>query len=129
MTKTKNTLWIITGIINVITLFIHLIAGQTDLIDPFLKSDINSQIKTELLGVWHMVTIILLGSSIIYLKYGINNKKHFELIYFISFLYIAFSLAFILSSAFSSVFAPQWILLLPIGVLGIIGIKKSRRNA
>ncbi|RBW55757.1 hypothetical protein DS884_15480 [Tenacibaculum sp. E3R01] len=129
--KTKNTYWIIAGILNLFTTFLHLIGGQVDLINPLLKSDIETQVQTEMLGVWHMVTIILFASSIIFLKRGFNKKEVYnvELIRFISFLYISFSFAFIFSSIILSTLAPQWILLFPIGVLGIIGLKKLKKNA
>ncbi|WP_106791613.1 hypothetical protein [Aquimarina sp. Aq78] len=127
----KNKYWIIAGTINIFTAILHLIGGQLDLINPFMESDTDLQIKTELLGVWHMATSILFASSILYFKYGFNTTKkaNIELVSFISYLYIAFSFAFIFSSVYKSILAPQWGLLLPIGVLGIIGIKKSKTNA
>lgn len=129
--KFTNTYWIIAGILNLLTFLLHLIGGQLDLINPLFQSDLNAQIQTELLGAWHMVTIILFASSIIYFKYGIIKKgrESFDAIAFISYLYIAFSFAFIFSSLFNSIFAPQWILLLPIGLLGVLGIRKSKTNA
>jgi small-conductance mechanosensitive channel len=91
----------------------------------------NKQRNEELLGVWHMVTIMLFASSIFYFKYGFNTTKKADivLVSFISYLYIAFSFAFIFSSVYKSILAPQWVLLLPIGILGIIGVKKSKTNA
>ncbi len=129
--NTKNKYWIIAGILTLFTSFLHLIGGQISLVNPLLESNLVNQTQTELLGVWHMVTIILFASSIIYLKYGFNKKGNSstELIAFVSYLYIAFSFAFIFSSAFKSALAPQWILLFPIGLLGIIGLKKSQTNA
>ncbi|PKV48945.1 hypothetical protein ATE84_0961 [Aquimarina sp. MAR_2010_214] len=127
----RNKYWIIAGIINIFTAILHLIGGQLDLINPFMESNTDLQIKTELLGVWHMVTIMLFASSILYFKYGfsITKKVDIALVSFISYLYIAFSFAFILSSVYKSVLAPQWVLLLPIGLLGIIGAKKLKTNA
>ncbi|WP_108808124.1 hypothetical protein [Aquimarina spinulae] len=127
----KNKYWIIAGVINIFTAILHLIGGQLDLINPLMESSIALQIKTELLGVWHMVTIMLFVSSIFYFKYGFNTRKKADiaLVSFISYLYIAFSFAFIFSSVYKSILAPQWILLLPIGILGIIGVKKSKTNA
>ncbi|WP_074405703.1 hypothetical protein [Aquimarina megaterium] len=127
----KNKYWIIAGVINIFTAILHLIGGQLDLINPLMESSIALQIKTELLGVWHMVTIMLFASSIFYFKYGFNTTKKADivLVSFISYLYIAFSFAFIFSSVYKSILAPQWVLLLPIGILGIIGVKKSKTNA
>ncbi|WP_108868314.1 hypothetical protein [Aquimarina aquimarini] len=128
--KTKNIYWIITGILNLFTALLHLIAGQMDLINPLFLSNLSLQIQAELLGVWHMVTIILFASSWMYFKYGFDTKSNnnLETVSFISYLYIAFSFAFIFSSFYQSVFALQWVLLLPIGILGLVGIKKSKSN-
>ena len=64
--KTKNTYLIIAGVLTLFTAFLHLIGGQIDLINPLFKSNLENQIQTELLGVWHMVTIILFASSIVF---------------------------------------------------------------
>ncbi|EZH72430.1 hypothetical protein ATO12_23550 [Aquimarina atlantica] len=127
----RNKYWIIAGIINIFTAILHLIGGQIDLINPLMESSIALQIRTELLGVWHMVTIMLFASSILYFKQGINTTKKADiaLVSFISYLYVAFSFAFIFSSVYNSILALQWVLLLPIGVLGVIGVKKSKTNA
>ena len=125
--KIKNMYWLLGGIVNLLTAFLHLIGGQQTLIQPLLQSNLKEQVQTELLGVWHMVTIILFAISIIFLKNSLGERraKSADLIAFVSYLYIAFSFSFILSSVFKSIFAPQWILLFPIGVLGIIGLRKS----
>lgn len=129
--KTKNTFWIITGTLNLFTALLHLIGGQLDLINPLLQSNLTNQIKVEMLGVWHMVTIILFATSYIFLKSGFNKKGEVstDTIAFISYLYLGFSCAFIFASIFSVTLAPQWILLLPIGILGILGLRKFKSNA
>lgn len=126
--KTKNTFWIISGTLNLFTAFLHVVGGQLDLINPLLQSNLVNQVKAEMLGVWHMVTIVLFATSYIFLKSGLNKKGEFspELIAFTSYLYLAFSGAFVFASIFSGTLAPQWILLLPIGTLGIIGMKRSQ---
>lgn len=129
--KTKNIYWIIAGFLNLFTFLLHLIGGQIDLINPLLQSNLENQTQSELLGVWHMATVVLIASSVIFLKNGFNKNgnQSKDLISFISYLYIAFSFAFIFSSIFKSVLAPQWVLLFPIGILGIIGLKKLKTNA
>lgn len=123
--KNKNNYWLIAGVINTLTAILHTVGGQIDLISPLLNSEVDSQIKTELLGVWHMGTIILWSTSLVFFQCGFNIKeKNHQLIPFLSYLYLLFSGAFVFSSLFSSVLAPQWIVLLPIGILGILGMKK-----
>lgn len=123
--KNRNNYWLIAGVTNMFVAILHTVGGQIDLIAPLLNSEVDIHIKTELLGVWHMATIILWSTSLIFFQFGFNFKRNnFKLITFISYLYFFFSGAFICSSLFSSVLAPQWILLLPIGILGVLGMKK-----
>ena len=124
--KSKNTLLIIAGVLNLFTAILHLIGGQISLINPLLDSDIELQAKTELLGVWHMATAVLFATSVVLLYFGfIPGKSSKHLIKFIAYLYILFSISFIVVSIMYNQFAPQWTLLLPIGILSIIGIKKK----
>ena len=129
--KTKNLFLIIGGLINLFTFLLHVIGGQITLINPLLNSNLVLQTKTELLGVWHMVTIILMGTStiLLYLGFKRSKKPNTELLSFIGYLYILFSIPFIINSMAYGLLVPQWILLLPIGVLTIIGTKKINRNA
>jgi len=129
--KTKNTFLIISGLINLFTFLLHVIGGQISLINPLLDSNLELQIKTELLGVWHMATIILFVTSIIllYLGFKQNKKLNIQLLSFIGYLYILFSIPFIIISIIYGLLVPQWILLLPIGVLTIFGIKKIKKDA
>ncbi len=116
--------WIIAGTINLFTALLHTFGGQIDLVNPLLDSNLNIQSKTEWLGVWHIVTVILFVSSYYLIKYGLNKiNSSLQVIQLIGILYLLFSFAFIISSLYTTEFAPQWILLLPIGVLSLIGIK------
>lgn len=126
--KTKNRYWIAAGILNLFTAFLHLIGGQLDLINPLLQSNLINQVQSEMLGVWHMVTIILFATAFIFLKHAFNQKETYstQLVSFISYLYIAFSIPFIMSGIYKSTIAPQWILLIPIGLLGIFGLRNTR---
>jgi hypothetical protein len=129
--KTKNLFLIISGLINLFTFLLHVIGGQISLINPLLDSNLELQVKTELLGVWHMVTIILFITSIILLYWGFkqNKKSNIELLSFIGYLYILFSVPFVIISIIYGLLVPQWILLLPIGILTIIGIRKIKKDA
>lgn len=123
MTK-RNRYLIIAGIINSFTALLHTVAGQMDLVNPLMEGNLSTQSKTEWLGVWHMVTVILFVSSYYLIKNGFNSTKgKSDVFQLIGILYILFSAAFIISSLYMTVFAPQWILLLPIGVLSLIGAK------
>lgn len=113
----------IAGIINSFTAFLHIIGGQVDLVSPLQNSNLAIQVKAEWFGVWYMATIILFVTSFLLIKNFINCRKD-ENLKLVGYLYILFSIPFIISSFLNALLAPQWILLLPIGLLTIFGLKK-----
>ena len=114
----------IAGVIAAITFFIHLILGQSTLINPMMESDLGTLVKTEFLAVWHMISVILLATAVLYIVYSIKNIPSSVMICLLSNLYLVFGVVFILAGIYNNVFILQWILLLPIGILGLVGIKK-----
>ena len=115
------------GIVNLFTALLHTIGGQIELVNPMLKSNLENQTKAEWFGVWHMITIILFLSSYLVLKNAIIEfqNRQTELMKYIGILYILLSIPFCISSIVHKLLAPQWILLLPIGILLYLGTKKS----
>lgn len=115
---TKRTYLKIATILNLGTLLLHLIAGQTDLVTPLVNSNLSNQQVTEWTAVWHMVTVILAFSSLLLLKQWFAKK---EKVNFKSwgFLYLLLGIPFIVSGLYFGTFAPQFILLMPIGALMI----------
>jgi len=125
--KNRNIFWLVAGILNLFTAFLHTFAGQTELINPLLSSNLDNQIQTELLGVWHMVTLFLFFTSAVFIhNYSKAKAECKAVIQFISYVYFLFSISFILVSIVNQILAPQFILLLPIGILGLIGVKKYK---
>lgn len=122
--KRKNYLILIAGILNLFTALLHTIGGQIELVSPLQKSDLTNQAKAEWFGVWHMVTIVLFTTSFLLIKNYMNGNKT-ETIKYIGFLYVLLSIPFCISSLVYKLLAPQWILLLPIGILIYFGTKKS----
>jgi len=123
----KNKYWLTAGLLNLLTFFVHLFAGQLDLVIPMLETDLDLEKGSQLVGVWHMVTIILLLTSYILISAGLGKKYHgnLELIKLISYLNLSFSLPFIISGWFYEVFTPQWIFFLPIGLFILLGFKRT----
>ncbi|WP_100913709.1 hypothetical protein [Pseudoalteromonas spongiae] len=122
-------IWIFSaGIISLFTSFVHIFAGQVDPVRPFLKSDFPDLPKATLLGCWHMVSsiLVLAGVTLVYIGwFGLDSFQN--LVLGISICFIIFSVVFIMVGwhffklhTFSKL--PQWMLLLPIGVLGLLGI-------
>ncbi len=125
--KTKNIFWLLAGILNLFTALLHTFGGQIELINPLLLSSLDNQAQTELLGVWHMVTLFLFFTSAVFVKnYFAPKEECRAIIQFISYGYFLFSISFIAVSFMNQLLAPQWILLLPIGFLGLIGVKKYK---
>lgn len=123
-----NYSWLIAGIVNLLTALIHTFGGQLDLVNPLLKSNLSDQSKAEWLGVWHMVSLLLFATTYVIFRntlVAVQVRKP-EIITCIGFLYVLFSVPFIISSIINSLLAPQWILLLPIGLLLLIGIKREK---
>jgi len=127
--KRKNKFWILAGLLNLLTALVHTIAGQIDLVNPLLGTDMNVQAKSEWMAVWHMITILLFLSSFYLIKSGLNRNKTYDLssIQFIGILYCLISIPFVVSSIYFKTFAPQWIILLPIGILSIMGFQNAKR--
>ncbi len=123
----KNTYWIITGFLALFTSLLHLIGGQLTVVNPMLESNMLAQSRTEMLGAWHIVTVILFLSSYYFLRFGFGKYEYHPkaFIQLLSFSFIAFGLVFIIVSLTEGPFAPQWIILIPIGILGLVGLKKN----
>ncbi len=125
--KTKNYYLLIAGGICLFTALLHTIGGQIDLVNPMMESDLKIQTKTELLGVWHMVTIMIFIGAYVLLRNGLNLKgDQIESVRLTAWLFILFGIAFVIVSIFNGVLAPQWILCFPIGILALLGLKKAK---
>lgn len=123
----KRTYIKIAGIINLLGAILHTIGGQIELVNPLLDSNISIQQKSELTGAWHIVTILLFLTSYIILRIGFkkDSTREKELLRPIAVLYILSGIPFIVVSFLHGINAFQWILLMPIGVLLLSGIRKS----
>ena len=130
MNNNRNIYWLVGGGINLFTAVLHTIGGQLELVSPLMSCNLIDQAKAEWIGAWHMVTIILFLTSYLLIKNGIakNENRQTELLKYIGYLYTIFSVPSITTSIMYNLLAPQWILLLPIGLLAYIGTKKPKTN-
>ena len=121
-------IWIFSsGLLALFTTLVHVFAGQIDPVRPFLKSKLDDIPKATLLACWHLVSVTLFVSSLMLLYvgwYGIDSL--YFLIQSLGFLYILYASVFVAVGLYffgSKVFVklPQWIFLLPIGLLAIYG--------
>lgn len=122
-----NTWITCAGVLALLTSLVHIFAGQIDPIRPFLKSDLPDVPKATLLACWHIVsvTLILSGAILFYAGwYSLTEMNQAVIGIAISF--ISFSFVFIVVGWHFFRYRvliklPQWILLLPIGVMGLLG--------
>jgi len=123
-----NTWIFAAGVIGLFTSMVHIFAGQIDPVRPFLKSDLPDVPKATLLGCWHMVSVILLISGAALTYIGWYNLSAFQnLVILLSVCFIIFSVVFIavgwhFFKMHTFLKLPQWVLLLPIGILGLVGV-------
>jgi hypothetical protein len=128
--KTKNRDWIIAGILNLITFFLHLVGGQIDLVNPMMETSLIFEKSSQLVGAWNVVTIILLATSYILLSAGLGKKysTNTEMIKSIGYLNLSFCFPFIIAGFYYGLLVPQWIFFLPIGIFTMIGLNKIKKN-
>ncbi|MFA0570915.1 hypothetical protein [Vibrio gallaecicus] len=121
-------IWIFSsGLLALFTTLVHVFAGQIDPVRPFLKSKLDDIPKATLLACWHLVSVTLFVSSLVLLYvgwYGIDSL--YFLTQLLGFLYILYASVFVAVGLYffgAKVFVklPQWILLLPIGLLATFG--------
>jgi hypothetical protein len=108
---------------------IHLFAGGTDVAAPLLASSLADEPRLTLYAVWHLVSVTLVLSAIA-LYVSALPQHAIALRYlalFISILWLCFGAVFLVVAFFQPgeglLFKmPQWILFVPVGLLGLWGI-------
>jgi len=121
-------IWILSsGLLALLTALIHVFAGQIDPVRPFLKSTLDDIPKASLLACWHLVSVTLFVSSLVLLYVGwYDIDSLYFIIQLLGFLYILYASVFVAVGLYffglkAVVKLPQWILLLPIGLLANYG--------
>ncbi len=110
------------------TAVLHTFGGTPEIETPLLHAPLAPEISLLLYACWHLVTVALALSAIglfISAKPGHAMQSHYMAI-FISFMWIGFGLVFVIVDVTYSglpmlLKLPQWILLIPIGLLGLWG--------
>ena len=124
----KTLYFKIAGILNLLVALVHIVAGQMDLINPLMESDFDRQHKSKWWGIWHVVTILLIFTSFLILRvgFGTPTERRMWQLQPIGVLYLLIGVPFIISSLWLEAFAPQWIILMPIGALVFLGLNKNK---
>jgi membrane protein YdbS with pleckstrin-like domain len=118
--------WLLTaGGIAAATTLIHATAGGRTIVRPLLRSEMAAEPKRTLHVVWHMVTADLLLTSIALLALAFATAPSPALVLFIAAQYLAYAAVFLIVTLTADwprplLQLPQWMLLLPVGVLALI---------
>ena len=122
-----NILLLIAGIGALVVFALHTFVGQSKMVIPFLANDIDQEQKLVMLANYFVVAVVLLGSGVVLFLGGIGTSISDDLLTFVSSAWILFGMIFLAISLFVARPAgllrlPQWTLLIPIGVLGLLGV-------
>jgi len=120
----RNRFVRIAGVLCLFTALLHLVGGQLSLVQPMLSSNLDDQVIGELVGAWHMVTIVLFYSSWVLL--WPSDVHQYSLFKFLGNSFILFGLIFVGTSTYFGLFTPQFILLIPIGVLILLELSSNK---
>ena len=121
-----NYFWIGAGVVNLVAFVLHLVVGYTDSLLPLSQTGLNDISMATIFAVWAMATLVMATSSSYLLYIGrhpfTDGTKEMALLW--GWLYVAFGLIFVIINMVYGFFSlPQWILLLPIGILALMGRK------
>ncbi|MEV6241834.1 hypothetical protein [Lentzea sp. NPDC051838] len=102
---------------------IHIIGGHRDVVRPLLHAGLAEEPKRVLQAVWHMVSIdlVLSGIALTYLAFTSANEL---LAWFVAAHFVGYAGAFLavtVSVRWPLFRLPQWVLLLPVAVLTLVG--------
>ena len=123
-----NWLLIVAGVLASLTSVIHLFAGGNDVAEPLLDASLKDDVKYALYACWHFVSAFFVTSALSLLGAGFGVlPKETGWIIGVSSLWVLFGLVFLFISLWvnnlEGVFRlPQWVLLLPVGILGFASL-------
>jgi len=123
-----NRLVLSASIIAAFTAAVHIFAGGSDVAAPLLASTMAPEPKLTMYSVWHMVTVALAVSAVALFmgslpRYAVASRY---LVLFISLLWLGFGIVVLAVALVQHergwlLKLPQWILLLPVGIIGMWG--------
>lgn len=123
-----NRVLVSAALLAAFTAAVHIVAGGGDVAVPLLASSLDGTLKWTLYVVWHMVSVVLVLSAVALFVGAVPRHAASSryLVRFVSVLWCAFGALFLAVAALQpesgGLFAlPQWIVLLPVGVLGVLG--------
>lgn len=119
---------LIAALLAAFTAAIHLFAGGANVAAPLLASSLAEEPRLTLYAVWHLVSVTLVLSAVALYVGSLHRHAAASryLVLFISALWLCFGVVFLivaLTQPGEGLFfkLPQWVLLLPVGLLGLWG--------
>lgn len=120
--------WLIwAGSLAAVVAAVHLILGHVDPVRPLLRSALPEIPKRTLHAVWHLVSVDLVLGALTLLYLGTNDPAGSGLVaaivaaHFGAYAAVFLVLALQLDRPRRALALPQWLLLLPVGILSAIG--------
>lgn len=115
------------GLLAGLTAFVHVIAGGKDVARPLLASAIDEVVKLTLYACWHLVSVALFLCAFALLGHGAGFYHSPQTVAFVAIMWLLFGVVFLVVTLVvakpGGLFRfPQWVLLLPVGVLGLCGL-------
>jgi hypothetical protein len=127
-----NRLLLAASLLAAATAAIHAFVGGNDIAAPLLGSSLADEPRLTLYAVWHMATAALALSAVALFagampRYAVAGRS---MVFFVSALWLAFGAVFLIVAATQPGTGlyfklPQWVLLLPVGLLGVLGANNS----
>jgi hypothetical protein len=123
-----NRTLLFTALIAAFTAAIHIFVGTPEIQKPLLQSGLPQEVRLLLYTCWHLVSVTLSLSAVAFFVSAFANLSDSSrnMVKLVSFMWLCFGFVFVavalLHSGVSMLLKlPQWILLLPVGLLGLLG--------
>lgn len=121
------------GALAVLTALVHVFVGTPEIHQPLLSSSLPQPIGLLLLACWHLVSVALAVSSaaLLWAALPANRGRGRPTVLVVSVMWLLFGLVFVAIAVFFQGAAglavlPQWLLLLPVGILaGMAGLRSG----
>jgi hypothetical protein len=119
----------------VLTAAVHVLAGTPEIQGPLLGASFERPVTLELYAAWHLVSVALIVSAGV-LVWAAWKRRPSDalLVAMVSALWLLFAAVFVvvdllLAGSTGLLAAPQWTILLAVGVLGFVGASGLSRRA
>jgi hypothetical protein len=123
-----NRTLLFTALLAAFTAAVHIFVGTPEIQKPLLQSALPQEVSLLLYTCWHLVSVTLSLSAAAFFVSAFANitDSSRNMVKLVSYMWLGFGVVFItvalLHSGVSMLLKlPQWILLLPVGALGLLG--------